>query len=398
MKKNFVKFLSVLLSVLIISSFLNGCVSSTQKTESKESSETSIAGTDAIITSDNVTIDDEKIAKSFSTLNDPELMQYIEDSVYSQLSLDLGSEDYSIKAVNTAYLSQEYVDEMIANSRENTYFGYTASELNQQFGDKKYVFTLGDDGKTTVKEFEPYDDTMDKIITNVAIGTGVILVCVVVAVVTYGASVPATVSAIFASAAKTGTAMALSSGVISGATAGIVTGMETGDFEQSMKAAALSGSESFKWGAITGVVTGGLSKAISVTKSIPTPQQSEEMVANLYKGTSQVSYLNGKEVPQFTAGATRPDVIRMTKKGLEAIEVKNYNLLSKNNVSSLCSELKRQVSNRVVNLPKGSTQRIVLDATGRQYTKNFTRAIVYKIQNFIDPVYKDIPIDVIGAI
>ena len=31
---------------------------------------------------------------------------------------------------------------MIANSRENVYFGYTASELNQQFGDKKYVFTF----------------------------------------------------------------------------------------------------------------------------------------------------------------------------------------------------------------------------------------------------------------
>ena len=398
MKKKIIKILSVILSVLLLSSILNSCVSSSQKTESTENKETSVTEITEAPTDDNTTINDEKIAESFSALNDPELMQYIEDSVYSQLSLDLGNEDYSIKAITTAYLSQEYIDEMIANSRENVYFGYTASELNQQFGDKKYVFTLGDDGKTSVKEFEPYDDTMDRVVANVAIGTGVILVCVVVAIATYGTSVPATVSAVFASAAKTGTAMALSSGAISGATAGIVTGMKTGDFEQSMKAAALSGSESFKWGAITGVVTGGLSKAISINKPIPTPQQSEKAVEKLYKGTSQVSYLNGKKVTQITPGATRPDVVRMTKNGLEAIEVKNYNLLSEKNVSNLCSELKRQISSRVINLPEGSTQRIVLDATGRQYTKNFTRAIVYKIQNYLDSVYHDIPIDVLGAI
>jgi len=62
---------------------------------------------------------------------------------------------------------------------------------------------------------------------------------------------------IFAVSAKTGTIVALSDGVISGVVACVVTGWQTGDFDEALKAAALSGSEGFKWGAITGAVIGG---------------------------------------------------------------------------------------------------------------------------------------------
>ena len=69
---------------------------------------------------------------------------------------------------------------------------------------------------------------------------------------------------IFAASAKTGTIMALSSGVFSGVSAGIVKGIETGDFDESMKAAVLAGSEGFKWGAISGSIAGGAGEAIAL--------------------------------------------------------------------------------------------------------------------------------------
>ena len=58
--------------------------------------------------------------------------------------------------------------------------------------------------------------------------------------------------------------MGLSSGLFSGVSAGVVTGMETGDFDEAMKSAALAGSEGFKWGAITGSVTGGAGEVIAL--------------------------------------------------------------------------------------------------------------------------------------
>ena len=55
------------------------------------------------------------------------------------------------------------------------YFGYTLSDITSEWGDTKYIFTVDDNGQTTVQAFEEYDDTYDKAIRNVAIGTGVFL-------------------------------------------------------------------------------------------------------------------------------------------------------------------------------------------------------------------------------
>lgn len=80
------------------------------------------------------------------------------------------------------------------------------SELDEVFQGTRYVFTLGDDGSTTVREFQKYDDTYDRVIRNVIIGSGVILLCVTVSAVTGGLGAPA-VSLIFAASAKTGAIM-----------------------------------------------------------------------------------------------------------------------------------------------------------------------------------------------
>ena len=200
---------------------------------------------------------------NFTGLSDPALLQYVEDSVYANLVHELDSDSFFVENVSAIYISKEYLDELAYNSQANIYFGYTLSELEEQFQGTKFVFTLGENGQTAVQEFEAYDDTYDREIRNVAIGAGVILLCVTVSVVTAGVGAPA-VSVIFAASAKTATAFALSGGIFSGVAEGIVTGIETKDFDKSLKAAALAGSEAFKWGAITGSVGGGAQSAIAL--------------------------------------------------------------------------------------------------------------------------------------
>ena len=112
----------------------------------------------------------------FSGMNDPNLLRYTEDAIYENLVATLDSDEYFVENVSAVYISQEYIDELAYNSQANIYFGYTLQELAEQFQGKKYIFTLGDDGSTIVTEFEEYDDTYDRALKNVAIGTGVILV------------------------------------------------------------------------------------------------------------------------------------------------------------------------------------------------------------------------------
>jgi len=203
-----------------------------------------------------------KLNLDFNGLNDSNLRRYVEDSVYSDLVQKLDSDEYFVENISTQYISKEYLEELAYNSQSNIYFGFTLEELNMQFQGTKFVFTLGDDNKTTVKAFEAYDDTYENAIKNVAIGAGVILICVTVSAITGGAA-PA-VSLIFAASAKTGAIMALSSGVISGVAAGAIKGFQTKDFSQALKAAAASGSNAFKWNAISGALVGGAGKALSL--------------------------------------------------------------------------------------------------------------------------------------
>ena len=247
-----------LIALILVCALLTGCTPQTNSDGIQE--ETTAPATSQPESSYSFT---EEEPPEFSDLADVNLLPYLEDSIYSELVTALNSEDYFVENVNAIYISKEYLEEVAYNSQENIYFGYTLSELDSYFQGTRYVFTLGDDGQTVVTEFKKYDDTYDQMLKNVAIGTGVILVCVTVSIVTYGAGAPA-VSMIFAASAKTGTIMALSSGVFNGVSAGVVKGIETGDLNESMKAAALAGSEGFKWGAISGTIAGGAGEAIAL--------------------------------------------------------------------------------------------------------------------------------------
>ncbi len=206
-----------------------------------------------------------KNENTYNSLKDSNLLKYVEDSIYENAINALDSDMYFVENVKAVYISKEYIEELEYNSKKNIYFGYTLQELDEQFQGKKYYFTVDDNGKTVVKEVENIsdDDSYNKIIKNVAIGTGVILICVTVSVVTAGAGAPA-VSMIFAASAKSATTFALSSGAIGGVTAGIAKGIETGDVKESVKAGLLAGSEGFKWGAVSGAVVGGAGKAVAL--------------------------------------------------------------------------------------------------------------------------------------
>ena len=353
----------------------------------------------------------------FTGLNDSALLQYVEDSVYADLKGSFESEDYIIENVSAVYFSKEYLEEVAYNSQANVFFGYTLAELDEQFGGKGYVFTLGDNGETVVKAFEDYDDTYDKVIKNVAIGSGVIILCVTVSVVTAGAGL-APVSMVFAASAKTATTMALSSGVFSAAFAGTVTGIQTKDMDQALKAAALSGSEGFKWGAIAGAITGGVSElsairrttkavenateyargTVDIADDLPQWRQAELRALNDNGGYEQLSYLNGKQVDFGTPGATRPDVVNVVGDHLEAIEVKYYDLASPGSRGTLYNELEREISARVTHLPQGSTQRIILDVTERGFSEELVNSVIETIHSRLFDIYRDIPIEVVGLI
>ncbi len=244
---------------VILSVFLTGCAASVNPQEPILASET-VAESQIIDLSTVDYIDAEAESLGFTSMSDPELLPFLEDPVYYQLVDELGDDLY-VEKVSAVYVSQEYIDELTYNSKSNIFFGYTLEELDAQFQGEKYVFTV-EDGQTVVQPMTEYDDTYDQIIRNVAIGTGVILVCVTVSVVT-GGTAPA-VSMIFACAAESGTIMGLSSGVISGAAAGLYTGVTTGDWDQALKDGALAGSEGFMYGAISGSILGGAGEAIGL--------------------------------------------------------------------------------------------------------------------------------------
>lgn len=353
--------------------------------------------------------DDSDEVEEYHSLSDPRLIQYIEDNVYTNLVNKYQSEDYVIENVNAVYITEDYLEEAAYNSKSNIFFGYTLEELDEQFQGTPYVFTLADNGSTIAVPFEDYDDTYDQVIKNVAVGTGVILVCVTVSVITGGAgAVP--VSMVFAAAAKTGTTVALSSGAISAVFACAVTGIQTKNFDKTLKAAALQGSNGFKWGAITGALAGGISEASAlrnaakvvedgkavIDETAPAWRQAEQRALQKYGGSEQVSYLNGEEVPFGTPGATRPDVVTTVDNHIEAIEVKYYDLASPGSRSTLYRELEREVADRVTNLPPGSTQRVVLDVTDRGFSPELVQEVATTIQTRLETIYSNIPIDIVG--
>ena len=254
------RIIALLLSLTL---FLSGCAQSKSapqsQTASIESAAVAVPDSASEAYTPRMTVWKDDVPQ-YSSLNDMDLLDHIEDLVYRDTVTALDSTDYLVSDVSAVYVSKEYLEELSYNSQSNIYFGYTLDELDKQFQGKRYVFTLGDNGKTTVQTLQTVvDDSTEAMLKNVAIGSGVILVSITVSTATAGVA-PA-VSMILAVSAKTGAISALSGGAMGAIPAGIIRGIQTGNIEEALKAAALAGSEGFKWGAISGSLAGGAKEA-----------------------------------------------------------------------------------------------------------------------------------------
>ena len=268
-----------LLSVILASALLMvGCsnsINDTTSTSKKTNSSSTSASSESIVEMDAVSEEDSQADESYTdfdpnNFSDPRVMNYLEDNLYINLVDDFAKEgNYFIEEVRASYISKEYVEELKSNSKPNVYFGYTLEEIDKDFQGTRYVFTLGKNGETVLKTYDLYNGEYEKILTNVAIGVGVIVICVVVAVVTDGAAVPAecaTIHAIFTAAAEGATVSGITGGIISGGLSAAIEGYRTGNKDKAIKSGLVDGSKGFASGCIIGAITSGAAEGLQIFK------------------------------------------------------------------------------------------------------------------------------------
>ena len=254
------RVVAILLSIMML---LTGCGQVQPQTPPTSESSVTAEPTESVESTTEPVMPDEAV-QQYDSLDDEDLLAYVEDLVYRDAVTSLNSDEYFVENVSAVYISKEYLEEVAFNFQSNIYFGYTLAELDEVFQGTKYIFTLNDDGTTTVQELQEIEDvSTETMLKNVAIGTGVILICVTVSVVSSGAGAPA-VSMIFAASAATAETFAISGAAFGGISAGIVRGIQTGDFNEAVEASAMGATEGFKWGAISGAIVGGVSEGTAL--------------------------------------------------------------------------------------------------------------------------------------
>ena len=344
-------------------------------------------------------------AEAFSDIHigDSTYLQNMQDDIFALTEVNLASDDIRVEEVHARYISQDYIEELAFNSQANIYFGYTLSEVETMLGGNRFIFTLGSNHKTEVVEFTSYDSFSDfpKIIKNIAIGAGIILICITISVLTKGVATPKALQFLYAVSANASRGALTASTIdmtISGISSAIASWNETQDFEQTIMSSFEGLSEGFKFGAIGGALIGGITGGIQFANSkIPTWRDSEqhvlERINNSQTAQTQIAFKDKVIASTFDTETTRPDIIISKGATYEAIEIKNYNLV--NNKNQLIKELKRQIGDRVNKLPDNYSQRVILDVRGRGYTQHFVDNIISEIQQACADLYKDIPIDAI---
>ncbi|MBF0846944.1 RHS repeat-associated core domain-containing protein [Streptococcus danieliae] len=110
----------------------------------------------------------------------------------------------------------------------------------------------------------------------------------------------------------------------------------------------------------------------------PTWKQSEIDVGKQFPDYSnQKSYLDGQEVPYGTKGSVRPEYYG----NKHSIEVKNYNLESRNGKYNLVNNVIKQIEQRAQHLPLGSRQTIFVDIRGQNVSDDTLNYVFYSINN-----------------
>ena len=114
-------------------------------------------------------------------------------------------------------------------------------------------------------------------VENYAIGTGVIVICVIITVATAGSTTP--FACFIAGAADGSISFALKGAAFGAAMKAVSTAITTGDLEESVYGALEGSADGYKWGAIYGAITGGLSSQYCFTGN--TPVQTENGLTDI---------------------------------------------------------------------------------------------------------------------
>lgn len=110
----------------------------------------------------------------------------------------------------------------------------------------------------------------------------------------------------------------------------------------------------------------------------PSWRQSELDAEGIYPDyDTQASFIDGQEVPYGTEGSTRPDLYTEG----HAVEVKNYDVETPAGRRNLVRELGRQYDQRLVDLPEGTNQTVVVDVRGQVTTPELLIDIETSITN-----------------
>ncbi len=338
----------------------------------------------------------ENAATVVPSVSDPGFLQQIGDAVYADVTGLLHSDDYAVTSVSAVFVSREYLEEVRYNSLPNVFFGYSVQELDEQFAGEKYFFTPDENNQMTVRTLETMEKAQPEWLRLLNIdpnAEGLFELRVSTRIYTGGEEMPAVSFLLFA-APDDAVELSVSEGKIAAVAAAAIEGIRTKSIGKAVNAARQAYGEGFSWNAVTGI-TYDHAFETGETGGIPSALRSEEDAAVLYDGETGTAFLNGEKVSVDTSGAVRPDVLRQTENGVEAIEVKNYDLSSEKIVDLLCDELERQVEERKNNLPEGSTQRLVLDVRGRSYPEEMVTKAVNDIHIRIGKFYVDLPVDII---
>ncbi|MBR2570513.1 MAG: hypothetical protein IKE30_00040 [Clostridia bacterium] len=168
----------------------------------------------------------------------------LETAIEEELTETIGTGDYKVE-VKTYYVSKEYIEDMEFRDRKTNWFGYYLEDVDLAMEGQKWVFTVID-GKTGVKVFEPYDDSYDVLLRGVAIGAGVVVVCITVSLISGGSAGPVVYAVLALPAAKELPKAAVK-GVMTGTTTAVLT---NGDVKEALLEAASESSSTFMWAVV----------------------------------------------------------------------------------------------------------------------------------------------------
>ena len=151
---------------------------------------------------------------------------------------------------------------------------------------------------------------VNSFVAKYAVGTGVIVICVVLTIVTAGVSTP--ITCFIAGAADASISMAIKGAAFGAATKAIIRAIKSGgDFEEALFGALEGSADGYMWGAIYGAATGGFKNKFCFAKdTLVLTECGERKISEIHVGDSVYAYDENtgtyafKPVTQISLGET----------------------------------------------------------------------------------------------